>query len=403
MSYALWSGTLLATAGSGLALLALHPFTTYPLSLGLLAKRRPQPLRPTGQIAGSVALCVCAYNEEQVIRAKVDNMLAMRAAVPGLQILVYVDGASDRTADILRGYGDQIDLVASAARHGKTHGMNTLVSRTSADLLVFSDANVMFAADAVPRLLAPFADPAVGAVCGHLLYTGPDGNATAETGSLYWRLEERIKALESATGSVMGADGSIFAIRRALHRPPPADLIDDMYVSLAILCEGSRIVRADDAHAFEESVSRPGEEFRRKVRIACQAFNVHRALWPRLRAMPLLDRYKYVSHKLLRWVAIYLLAFGGVAILAGLALAGAGWAAVGLLAVATLLLGASLAARKGKLATIRDVLSAFVATGIGVGRSVRGDRFQTWNPPASARGPARPVPRDFAVVLEKQG
>ena len=323
----------------------------------------------------------------RVIGAKIDNMLAMRAAVPELEILVYVDGASDRTIEILQGYQDQLRLVVSQGRHGKTHGMNTLISQTSADLLVFSDANVMFAADAVPRLLAPFADPAVGAVCGHLLYTGPDGNATAETGSLYWRLEERIKALESATGSVMG--------------PPPVDLIDDMYVSLAILCEGSRIVRADDAYAYEESVSRPGEEFRRKIRIACQAFNVHRALWPRLRAMTLLDRYKYVSHKLLRWVAIYLLVVGGTAILSGIALAGGGWAALGLLAAAAVLSGASLAVRSGPLATIRDVLGAFVATGIGVARSLRGDRFQTWNPPASARGAARVTPREFAVAVDE--
>ncbi len=392
---------MLAVAGSSLVLLALHPFTTYPLSLGVLAKRRAQPVRPEVQHSGKVALCVCAYNEERVIGAKIDNMLAMRAAVPELEILVYVDGASDRTIEILQGYRDQLRLVASQARHGKTHGMNTLISQTSADLLVFSDANVMFAADAVPRLLAPFADPAVGAVCGHLLYTGPDGNATAETGSLYWRLEERIKALESATGSVMGADGSIFAIRRALHRPPPADLIDDMYVSLAILCEGSRIVRADDAYAYEESVSRPGEEFRRKIRIACQAFNVHRALWSRLRAMPLLDRYKYVSHKLLRWIAIYLLVAGGTAILGGIALAGDGWVALGLLAAAVALSGASLAVRSGPLATIRDVLGAFVATGIGVARSLRGDRFQTWNPPASARGAVRVTPRDFAVAVDE--
>ena len=149
--------------------------------------------------------------------------------------------------------------------------------------MVFTDANVMFAPDALPRLLRPFADPEVGCVCGHLVYTAPDGSPTAATGSLYWRLEERIKQLESRTGSVMGADGSIFAIRRALHRPPPRDIIDDMYVSLPMLCDGHRVVRAEDALAYEEIGLRPAEEFRRKVRIACQAFNVHRLLRPRLR------------------------------------------------------------------------------------------------------------------------
>ncbi len=395
------AGVLLAVVGLVLLLLALHPFTTYPLSLRLLARLRPRPVQ-AGAVQGRVALCVCAYNEESVIAAKAENMLMMRRAVPSLDILVYVDGASDRTAAILEPYRDRITLIVSPDRHGKTHGMNTLVGSTDAAFVVFSDANVTFAADAIPRLLAPFGDPGVGAVCGHLLYTGPDGNATAQAGSLYWRLEERIKALESATGSVMGADGSIFALRRALHRPAPPDLIDDMHVSLSILCAGHRIVRVADAHAYEASVSRPGEEFRRKVRIACQAFNVHRALWPLLRRMPWLDRYKYASHKLLRWLVVYLLGAGAVIGLAGLALAGADRLTAVLLAAGLALLAAILLARRGPLATLRDVLGAFLATGVGVFCSLRGDRFQTWNPPASARGTA--TPGQFAVALDrKQG
>lgn len=378
------AGVAVLLVGLLLLALAVHPFITYPLSLRLLARMRPRPLRQ-GVPPMTAALCVCAYNEEPVIRAKAENMLAMRRAWPSLELLVYVDAASDRTAEILREYEGDIRLVVSPARHGKTHGMNTLVGMTAAELLVFSDANVSFAADAVPRLLAPFADAEVGCVCGHLVYTGGDGHATAATGSLYWRLEEHIKALESATGSVMGADGSIFAIRASLHRAPPADLIDDMYISLAVLCGGARIVRADDALAYEAAVSRPAEEFRRKVRIACQAFNVHRALRPALARMPLVDRYKYVSHKLLRWMAIYLLAGGGLFVLGGLALMQA-WvpllAIMGLGAVGGVLMAA---ASSGLPATLRDVLGAFVATGIGVLRSVRGERFQTWNPPASAR------------------
>jgi cellulose synthase/poly-beta-1,6-N-acetylglucosamine synthase-like glycosyltransferase len=98
--------------------------------------------------------------------------------------------------------------------------MNTLAAATNAEFIVFSDANVMFAPDAITRLLCPFADPAVGCACGHLIYRAAEASATAATGSIYWRLEETIKELESRTGSTMGADGSIFAIRRVLHRAP---------------------------------------------------------------------------------------------------------------------------------------------------------------------------------------
>lgn len=368
------------------AALGLHPFLTYPLSLALLARLARRPTAPSATArAGRVALCVCAYNEESIIGRKVENMLAMRRAVPDLDLLIYVDAATDRTAEILRNYADAIRIVVSPTRTGKTHGMNTLVAATDAEFIVFSDANVVFAPDAIPRLLAGFADPQVGCVCGHLVYTRSEGSATATTGSAYWRLEEWIKGMESRRGSTMGADGSIFAIRHMLHTPPPADIIDDMFVSLSILCNGHRVIRVADAVAFEELVSRPGEEFRRKVRIACQAFNVHRLLAPRLRRMSALDRYKYISHKLLRWFSVYLLAISGVLLLSALAAIGA-WntlaVVLGLGAAGTILGLARPDSLPGKLI---DVMLAFTATGFGVLRSLRGDRFQTWTPPASAR------------------
>jgi cellulose synthase/poly-beta-1,6-N-acetylglucosamine synthase-like glycosyltransferase len=385
MSVALLAGgTALCALGILCLLLAVHPFTTYPLSLRILPRRPLRPAQP-GTRPLRAALCVCAYNEERVIRAKAENMVAMREAMPNLDLFIYVDAASDGTAAILREFEPAIRVVESPTRCGKTHGMNTLVAMAASDVVVFSDANVIFAPDAIPRLLAPFADPAVGAVCGHLRYTGPDGSATAAAGSLYWRLEEHIKSLESRTGSCMGADGSIFAIRRALHQPPPDDLIDDMYVSLAILCAGWRVVRAETAHASEASVSRPGEEFRRKIRIGCQAFNVHRVLWPRLRRLSAIDLYKYVSHKLLRWLTIHLLGFGILALLDGIVLLNPA-AAVAASFIALAALGGIFLSRSGKIAKVlQDVLLAFLATGLGVWRSVQGDRFQTWNPPDSAR------------------
>ena len=369
------------------AALALHPFITYPASLAIAVRLfGSRPPRSAELPAGTrTALCVCAYNEAGIIRQKVENMLAMRTAMPDLELLVYVDAATDGTAEILRDYVDRVRLVVAPSRQGKTHGMNTLVAATDAEFIVFSDANVMFAPDAVPRLLRSFADPEVGCVCGHLRYTGADGSTTAATGSAYWRLEEKIKELESCTGSTMGADGSIFAIRRVLHHAPPPFIIDDMFVSLSILCDGHRVVRAADALAYEATVSRPGEEFRRKIRISCQAFNVHRLLWHRLRHLPPFDRYKYVSHKLVRWLSGYLQATAAATFLAGLALIGA-WATLGgCVAAGLALLLLALARPSGRIGRLLDIGVAFAATSLGVIRSLRGERFQTWTPPASAR------------------
>jgi cellulose synthase/poly-beta-1,6-N-acetylglucosamine synthase-like glycosyltransferase len=378
----------LLVLGVLLACAAVHPFVTYPLSLTLFAHIRRRSQAGTsahGFVPQRVALCVCFYNEERVVRRKVENMLAMCAAAPGLELLAYVDAATDRTADILGEYADKLRLVVSPRRLGKTEGMNTLVGMTQADIVVFSDANVMFASDAIPQLLSTFAAPDVGCVCGHLVYGRGTDSPTAATGSLYWRLEEKIKELESASGSVMGADGSIFAIRRALHVCPPSDLIDDMYVSLSVLGQGARIVRADDALAFEETVSLPHEEFRRKIRIACQAFNVHRALHSQIAKLSLFDQYKYVSHKLLRWLTAYLLAGSFACIMAGLLVDDAWQPAAALVSFTVLSSVLIWRTDRGRFGQIRAILAAFIATAIGVWFSVRGERFQTWNSPQSAR------------------
>src|SRR5579864_4597069 len=224
--------------GAGFLWLGLHPFTTYPLSLCLIRlwRRRPAVPAAPGSAGESFALCFCAYNEERVIGEKIENCLMLRQTRPELAILAYVDAATDRTTEILRAHEPEVTLHVSPRRAGKTHGMNRLGSLADASILVFTDANVMLDRDALTRLEGYFADPDVGCVCGHLRYVNAGAGATAALGAFYWRFEEWVKQLESETGSAMGADGSLFAIRRSLSRPVPDNLIDDMYVSLSILC-----------------------------------------------------------------------------------------------------------------------------------------------------------------------
>lgn len=369
------------------ALAVLYPYVIYPLVLARLPAR---PLRPVAAVPGRtprlrVSLAFCAYNEEAVLPSKIENLRRLREADPELEILAYSDGSADATAEILRREESWVRVFASPERHGKSHGMNTLVQAATGDVVVFTDANVMVDPAALGSLQRSFADPAVGCVCGHLIYTNPDEGATAAVGSFYWRLEERIKALESRSGSTMGADGSIFAVRRRLYRPVPADIIDDMFVSLSILCDGYRVVRDEAMVAYERVATDSGDEFRRKVRIACQAYNCHRLLRPRLRRLPALDRFKYLSHKVLRWFGIYFLAVGAVAAAAWLVLQGFGLVALAGAAAAVALYAAGRAGVPAALGKLVEIVRAMAATGVGLVKSGRGERFQTWELPASSR------------------
>jgi cellulose synthase/poly-beta-1,6-N-acetylglucosamine synthase-like glycosyltransferase len=380
--------TLLCILGLMCLLLACHPFITYPWSLIVL-----QALRPVARSRGekipeaqlSCAICVCAYNEERSIARKVENLLALREREPGLEILVYVDGTGDRTAEILQNFAAEIQIYIGTERRGKTHGMNLLASKARAQLIIFTDANVLMDLDCVQDFRRYFTDPSIGCVCGNLVYTNSGASATAASGSVYWRFEEAVKKLEMESGSMMGADGSVFAIRRSLHQPPPDHIIDDLYVSLMIMCNGYRVIQASDAMAYEESVVSAREEFKRKIRIACQAFNVHRLLWPKLRKLDAVTFYKYVSHKLIRWFTIYFLGLAAVFFVTALMVAGYVRSAIVLIlcAAVALLLGCFSSIRP--FAQVAGILTAFAGTGLGVWRSLRGERYQTWTPAASIR------------------
>ncbi len=114
--------------------------------------------------------------------------------------------------------------------------MNQLVAAAIHPIVVFTDANVLLDSRTLGAFEAAFSDPDVGVACGHLVYVNEE-NATAAVGTKYWQMEESIKQLETETGSAMGADGSLFAIRRELFATVPDDIIDDFYTSMRILCE----------------------------------------------------------------------------------------------------------------------------------------------------------------------
>jgi cellulose synthase/poly-beta-1,6-N-acetylglucosamine synthase-like glycosyltransferase len=330
---------------------------------------------------------MCAYNEAAVIVAKAQNLLELKKHSGGdVELLVYVDGGTDDTARLLEPFAHSITVIASKERHGKTHGMRRLTSVARGDLLVFTDANVMIDREAVIALRRRFADPRVGLVCGHLLYGNAEASDTSAVNSAYWSLEERIKQLESEQGTVIGADGSLFAVRRSLNPSVPDDIIDDFFVSLSILCDGYRVIRAPEVLAHEDSVVDSGEEFRRKVRISCQSFNVHRMLWPRLRRLPALPLYCYLSHKLLRWFVAPNLVLAGLLFVAAMMQWINPWLVAGAVVLALGAWFAALAAKVGPVSKAWEIWLAFCATALGVARSLRGDRFQTWAPAQSIRG-----------------
>ncbi len=361
-------------------ILLLWPFLFYPVILRFMSIRRIHAER--GQAPTSASLLFCAYNEAASLPAKIANIRALKALHPSLEVLVFNDGSADETGALLDQASDVLHVVHGPGRSGKAHGMKLLAAMATGDVLIFSDANVMLDGDAIDALLPYYRNPQVGGVLGSLHYGGAQNSASASVGALYWSIEEQLKDLESRTGNVMGADGSIFSIRRSLYPDFPDSVLDDLTVSMAVVFAGKRLIKAKDVIAREMMVSRREDEYRRKVRIATRSWHTHQHLRPQLRKMTRLDRFKYSSRKIVRWFGA---AWMGIGALAALALA---WrispiAAIALLAASLFLglLGANF--RRGPIAAIMDLLLAYLATLTGVLRAMRGQTFTLWAPAKS--------------------
>jgi cellulose synthase/poly-beta-1,6-N-acetylglucosamine synthase-like glycosyltransferase len=250
-----------------LVILAYH-YVGYPLTLAAIAAfRRGRPLRP-GSGTPTVTLVVSAYNEEDVLRAKLENALALDYPADRLEIVVASDGSTDRTVAIAREFSDRGVVVHEyRTNRGKNAALNDTVPQARGEIVVFTDANGMYRPDALRRLVAYFDDARVGSVCGELIYLNYSKNPVADGYGAYWRFDQRQKRLESDLQTLLGANGSIFAIRRRLYRPLPNTVCNDMVLPILIAAAGHSVVYAPDAVATEAGSADLREELRRRSRI----------------------------------------------------------------------------------------------------------------------------------------
>lgn len=248
------------------AALVLYSYAGFPLlvwirSLVVHRSYREDDVQP------SISMIVAAHNEAASIGAKIENILALDYPSERLKIFVASDGSDDGTDEIAESYANQGVRLLKLPRRGKIAALNAAAAAAPGELLVFSDANSMFAPDALRRLVRPFSDPRIGGVAGDQRYLKETSGGNAGERA-YWSFERQLKRLQSRSGSTISATGAIYAVRRKLFLPAPSSVTDDFTISTGVIEQGYRLVFAPDAVAFEPVSKASGNEFGRKVRIA---------------------------------------------------------------------------------------------------------------------------------------
>lgn len=285
----------------------------YPALLLIWARVRPRPIRK-GKLEPRVTMVIAAHNEEKAIAARLNNLLSLDYPKDRFNILLGLDGCSDKTAERARLHeGERVQVVEFAERRGKPSVLNALLPMASGDIVVFGDARQRYGRGALKALTAPFADREVGAVTGELILGEGEGRPLEKGLGLYWRMEKAIRRCESEVGSVVGATGAIYAMRRELFEPLPEDtILDDVLAPMRVVRRGFRVVFEPLARAYDKAPSSLGGEFARKVRTISGNFQLFaRETWLLGFGNPLL--LQTLSHKGLRLLTPLLLMMALVA------------------------------------------------------------------------------------------
>ena len=254
----------------------------------------------------TVSVVIAAHNEGAVIARKLEDTLALDYPHDRLEVVVGCDGSTDATADVVRAVGSDRVVLLELPRRGKGPTLDDAVAASRGEILVFTDADVVTPPDAIRQLIAPFADPRVGAVAAEKRDRDHAATGVAGTPS---RVRRTVRRMLSRGGSVSGAQGHLYALRREHYRPLPLDVIDDFAIPARALLAGRRLVYAPGAvvRPLPGAFATDGTcalQFRRRVRLTAlwlrAVWNVRELLNPRRHGFFALQLW---SHKLLRRVA----------------------------------------------------------------------------------------------------
>ena len=279
----------------------LHPVCALRVSGAALDTTRsgPAALRKDLQRL-TVSVLLPVRNGERWIRQKLESIIALDYPRELVEVIVVSDGSTDSSAAIAEEFATYGVRVIQIPPSGKAVALNAALQQAAGEILFFTDVRQRLAPDSLSHLVACFVDPKIGVVSGELIIL--EGETLEETSvGLYWKYEKWIRKALSATDSILGATGSIYAMRRHLASPlPPGTLLDDVHQPLGVFFRGYRVILDDAAKAYDFPTSLDSE-FRRKVRTQAGMYHIIRH-YPSLLGFGNRMWIHFVSHKLGRLI-----------------------------------------------------------------------------------------------------
>src|SRR5436853_6419844 len=384
----------------------LYTYAGYPLLLFIVSTFRPLTVR-AGDYQPTVSFIITAYNEELDLAAKLENTLTLDYPHELIEIIVASDCSTDRTDDLVRKYSGQgVKLVRQPERLGKTAAQNAAVAQAGGEIILFSDATSLYKTDVVRALVPNFADPTVGCVAGRLIYVDPAESGVGRGARSYWSYETFLKKHESRAGSLIGASGCLYAVRRSAYVPLYHEACSDFIIATKMVEQGLRAVYEPDAICTEETNRRSNKELKMRVRVIAQTFADlwrHRSMLDPLRVG--FYAVQLFSHKVMRYFVPFFL----IAMLAASTVLASGSPLYSVVLAAQLgfyfvSLLAWILEQSGVhspvLALPQYFVLANVASLVGFYKFLRGERYARWQP---IREPVSGGPLTATTIIQREG
>lgn len=284
-------------------ILIVYPYLIYPIAMLVLGLIRPRKVK-RGIYLPTVTILIPAYNEVRYIGATIQNKLDLGYPHDKLQIFVISDASVDGTDDVVASFAHQgVTLLRCEGRKGKAAALNAAVHLARGEILVFSDANSLFGPNALHRLVGNFADPEVGYVTGSLSFITDNNHLSGGGVNAYMRYENMVRRIETTSGSIIGVNGGVDAIRKDLYVDTPQHLITDLILPLTVITRKYRVIFDPSVTAVEAPNSEIMSEFHMRIRVALRAMQGLAHMRGLLNPLSHpLESFRLISHKVLRYL-----------------------------------------------------------------------------------------------------
>ena len=301
-----------------LSLIALT-YVVYPLWQLIFPGK---PIDFTGEFTPpSVSVVFAAYNESAIIEAKIRSIYSTNYPIDLLSVWIGSDLSNDGTDDIIRNLQSefpQLNLHVNDNRSGKSATINLLVELTSAEVIIATDANILFKETTIEELVRPIALQKATAVAGTLAYeAGGVTNSTATNEKAYLSLENAIRRAESRKhGICFGMEGGLYSMRKSYWKPiPPNTFMEDFFQTVQLIARDQKVLFNEAAIGLEDVSTSLREEYKRKIRISIGNWQNLIRFYPLLFKHPYPFGILFLMHKVLRWLTPHLYL---IALIAGL-------------------------------------------------------------------------------------